>query len=478
MIPKTFLSTFLFFLPLYTWALTVIVPGKIVNAQDSIVRLVVNSTALGDENKIYKASINDRNAFQFKIEIDRPVFAEFRHAGIRFPIFLNPDKLTSLTLTANDYTQGTVRFRGPGKDDNTFYLEYFKFVATQLENKQINEIKKTRAKDFKTFVKSREEGKFEFIKAYLEKTDVELSKPLQIWVRNDIKYQTADLLLKYPYLFNMANNGMRSKELPKKYYKFLENVRINNDQAIHQPSYRSFLEGYFFNYRIESAKDWQYLTSYNRQFEYVEHFFVGDARYYLQSIILKEGINHNPRYIEKEYYQFLESKAPVNVKKKVRAIFTKATRQVKGEKLEATAFVHPNGQAIPNSYFKNKISYIFFWSTREKHSIYEMRYVRTLAKKFEEDENVNIVLVNMDGNLERLNQFIQTDEYRLNLYNVQHLFMDRKKSAHFFEKYRFEGTPEFFLVDHTARIVSNHTWSPSSGSAPRLIRKLLEDSIK
>ena len=476
--PKALLSLLLLFSPIFAWTITVIVPGKVTNPQDTIVRLVVNSTQLGVANKIYKAALNDRNAFQFEIEIDRPVFAEFRHAGILFPIFLNPENPVSLALTANNPSIGTVRFRGPGKVDNTFYLEYFKFVATQLENKKLDELRKTRAKDFKTFVKSREDGKFEFIKAYLERTDVELSKALQIWVRNDIKYQSADLLLKYPYLFNIANNGMRSKELPKKYYKFLENIRINNDQAIHQPSYRSFLEGYFFNYRVESAKDWQYLTSYEKQFEYVEHFFVGDARFYLQSIILKEGINHNPRYIKKEYNQFLESKAPIPVKQKLKTLFTKATRQVRGEEMETLAFVHPNGQAIPKNYFKNKISYIFFWSSRENHSLYEMRYVRTLAKKFGKEENVNIVLVNMDGNLDRLKKFIQTDEHKLKLYNVKHLSVDKRMSTKFLEQYRLEGTPEFFLVDHTARIVSNHTWSPSAGSAPRLIRKLLEEATK
>ncbi|MEL6924230.1 MAG: thioredoxin family protein, partial [Bacteroidota bacterium] len=421
-------------------------------------------------------TLTSRDAFQFEVEIDKPIFAEFKHAGINFPVFLNPDNAVSITLLANTPKQGKVIFRGPGKADNTFYLEYFNFLIKELENKKLEEMKRIRAREFKQFVERREKAKFDFIKNYLDQQQVTLSPALQIWIRNDINYNTAELLLKYPYLFSVANNGLRKKEMPKKYYKFLETVRINNDQAIHQPSYRSFLEGYFFNYRLETAKDWQYLTSPERQYEYVNRFFVGKARYYLQSVILKEGINQSPEIMEEYYYSFLDGKAPRPLKRNIRSLFVNATRSVKGELLSSSALMNKKGQAIHPDFFRNRVSYIYFWSYRKESCLYEMRYIRTLARKFEDDDKVNIVLVNTDPDLNGWYNFLQKDEYKLAELPVQQLALNQSANSDFLKKYKIDNVPEFFLVDRMGRIVSNRSWPPSSGGVPRHIRQLLARS--
>ena len=318
---------------------TIIIPGKVNNPIDSTIKLILLPTEIGGQKKEIIATLNDNNAFQFEIESDVPILADVFHGAIGFPIFINPNRLVSFHLTVETVTKGRVQFKGPGKVDNTFYLAYQTFVNTKLENRSLTSLKNSKSKEFMAFVDRRKAGRSNFVQTYLTNNEVDLSPELQKWVDNDIIYESGELLLKYPQLYYIANRRLKRKDLPKKYYTFLEEIPINNESAILQPTYLGFLEGYFFNYRIEKSKDWQTISSYKNQIKYVERFFFGSAKFYLQSIILLDAINDNPRLVEDEYRQFITSKAAESLKNKVKARYNKTTAPLKGKSIPIEAMV-------------------------------------------------------------------------------------------------------------------------------------------
>ncbi|HHH49714.1 MAG TPA: hypothetical protein ENK52_01900 [Saprospiraceae bacterium] len=456
----------------------ILIPGKVINPIDSVIKLVVLPTELGGERMELTAKLNNNNAFQFTLDSDVAILADVYHGAIGFPIFINPNKAVAFYLTVLDVKQGKVNYKGPGKADNTFFLEYQKFVSTKLENKKLASLKKSKAKEFVAFVQKRQKQKEQFIKNYQENYQISFSKELENWINNDIIYESAELLLKYPQLYYLANQKLKRKELSKKYYHFLENIRINNDSAILQPSYLGFLEGYFFVYRIEKAKDRQLLYSFKNQIKYVERFFIGNAKYYLQSLILLDGINSNPKWVEDEYRKFIVSKAPPSLIQKVKTRYALNTAPIKGKKIPTDFLVNTQGSTPEKDIFNNKITYIFFWSRLDERSLYEKRYMRRLARKFADEPRIQICMISTDRNIDNWKKYIADRAHFVNDPKIKHYLLHPRKALDFKTNFRLKTVPEYYLINDRGRIVSAHTWPPSSGGAARMIRRLLEGTTK
>ena len=87
-------------------------------------------------------------------------------------------------------------------------------------------------------------------------------------------------------------------------------------------------------------------------------------------------------------------------------------------------------------------------------------------------------MISLDYNRLAWKEHISDRSNNIDNPDLLHFMLQQNQVERFKDEFRIKYTPEFFLIDHTGRIVSAHTWPPSSGGAARMIRKLLEQSTE
>jgi len=466
--------------------------GKIQSPKDSIVVLSIPPSEIGGDYIQDTFYLNSKNAFRFRLHLAKATMATIRHAYIKFPIFIHPEHSLVIRLSANSDSKAVVNFKGRGSHDNQFYANYLNHLNKRLENKSLEQIEKTSSRAYKKFVLERAEQQRVFVKKHQKK----LSPQLISWVNNDIEYRAAELLINYPILLRQSNKFIKSIELPNFYYDFLKQVKLNNEAAMLQPSYQDFITSYFYNYQaigryvFETVPHDGYsnytldnrISSLDGMYNYVDDFFNGTPRYYVQSVLIRNEIQVFPDSVDTRYYNYLLSDAPVALKQQVKKVYTQRdytttlfNQILAGEHIPVSAFRQINNSTLPHDLFEDKISYLFFWSENSSKSIMEIKYFKHLAKKYKDHPNVNIILVNTDEGIKEWERAAIQFKYQLNGLNVKQLHLHESALPKSLKEYFNFHIPSFLIVGSEGRILNDQNLAPSSRKVPQVLEKHLSN---
>lgn len=158
----------------------------------------------------------------------------------------------------------------------------------------------------------------DFIDTFTRTADFEVAPQVLQWVRNEVVYTYATELLRYPSIFRDLHNGNRSRNPSASYYSFLEDIPLNNPDAILQGSYQRFLES-FISYKLEKPMGWALRKGGERQYSFLKRFFFGPSLYYMQYLLFERTVHWLVEYdyMAEEYQAFMASKAPALLKQKL-----------------------------------------------------------------------------------------------------------------------------------------------------------------
>lgn len=345
-------------------------------------------TILGEEAISLETTLNENGQFQFDINPTMAVPAVLQIANFNCLIFLFPEKSLQIDIQIDEQYQPLIIFDGIAAADNQFYLQYQNVLNQEKKNIPPKLLEKFKPKDYlvyQTKLKQRKIG-------YLHKNKFKIDERLFNWLENDVSYQFANDLFEYP------NRELITQTPPKKYYHFLKEVQLNNEEAILQPSYQRFLLGYT-NHQLFKPQKWGRYATAEKQFNFVRRYFFGEVLHYLQFFILKTSLKFDKEAeIEKAYREFLTSKAPQGFKRQLRQTHQLASHNILGQPFPKKLLKNQYGRYDKGELKAENAKLFYVWQTAvkaEKVAIIQALFNRITQKKY-----LDFGLVGLDETIE------------------------------------------------------------------------------
>ena len=363
------------------------IEGRIKQPTTTTATLQLYPTALGKDGVILNAKINSNGQFQFEINSSVAIPCLLSISTYEVLLFIFPDKSLELDIDLNQTTDNRITFAGTAGIDNQLYLQYQNFI--KLKNKAsdsafFKHYQPTLYKKHQTALKIEQE-------IYLSKLTSKLDTRLAAWLENDIQYEYATNLLAYP------DRNLISRRPSKKYYRFLDEMRYNNEKAILQVSYQKFLIGYT-NYQMFKSKKWSGFGSLEEQLALVRRYFIGNALEYIHCFILKTHLKYSPlEEVDPMYRVFLDSNAAPSLKMELRKAHQIASANALGhvfpmawlwDKYQQVPSYNGAGKGFP---ILDKGIILYFWKSQQEKEF--LTKIKQLAEIINQNEKLAFVLV-------------------------------------------------------------------------------------
>lgn len=281
------------------------ISGKVANAKNRQVQVVLYSFVPGEEHHTSATELDEKNNFQFIAYIREPMFGRLYYGKQSAIVFLQPGSQIQISFDATAFNT-TLQYSGDGAADNNFLAK--QFVSYELEIGAIREkMNKKSPEDFAAWAMQRRETQ----KATLEAQSKELSATFLAYQQANLDYQWANELFAYAFLKQEAK-GKKNK-LPENYFSFIDEVKLHNYDVIGLESYRNFLTNYMKHMYARTHKttpetDKQY---YNHMYELAADNLRSLPKYHMQAVYLVEAITYLGLDAMKDEYIEFANECPV-----------------------------------------------------------------------------------------------------------------------------------------------------------------------
>ena len=184
------------------------------------------------EDSEQRVVLDSLNRFSFELPVVRGTLVRAYYNEVRSMFFVEPGD--SLHVVVEEGFSDSSSFSGIGADNNRFVAEWMaEFGHPRLDYEGLE------AEDFKRQVDQRRRDQFEFLAA--RSKEYALSLGFIDYAVAHFNYEWANLMISYPTNYRFAN-GEDNRDLPPKYYDFLQEVPLVDEKAIGTMDYRTFLE--------------------------------------------------------------------------------------------------------------------------------------------------------------------------------------------------------------------------------------------
>ena len=188
-------------------------------------------SALEDSEE--RVVLDSLNHFSFELPVVRGTLVRAYYNEVRSMFFVEPGDSLHVVVEEG-FSDSSYSFSGIGADNNRFVVEWMaEFGLPRLDYEGLE------VEDFKRQVDQRRRDQFEFLAA--RSKEYALSLGFVDYAVAHFNYEWARLLISYPTEYYFAN-GEDNRDLPPKYYDFLQEIPLVDEKAIGTMDYRTFLE--------------------------------------------------------------------------------------------------------------------------------------------------------------------------------------------------------------------------------------------
>ena len=185
------------------------------------------------EDSEQRVVLDSLNRFSFELPVVRGTLVRAYHNEVQSMFFVEPGDSLHVVVKEG-FSDSSYSFSGIGADNNRFVVEWMaEFGRPRLDYEGLE------AEDFKRQVDQRRRDQFEFLAE--RSKEYALSLGFVDYAVSHFNYEWADLMISYPTNYRFAN-GEDNKNLPPKYYDFLQEIPLVDEKAIGTMDYRTFLE--------------------------------------------------------------------------------------------------------------------------------------------------------------------------------------------------------------------------------------------
>lgn len=321
--------------------------------------------------------------------------------------------------------------------------------------------------DYAEKLDKNQDNDLEFLNNYHQKNN--LSEWFVMKEKNEIIYRIASYklgMLRYHWLFYDSTFTP-----PKNYYSFLENIQINNPDAVLSSGYYSFLANYFLrNIKPhESGFSGQVSSSNTLLNEINKTNNVLDSR--INDILIGNRVTSLLRDKNLSFSNFEEVDSLIEIvlpgmnDQKLKEIVSNY-RNSQFRKLQNKASLKPGNKA-PAFYlsdtsdqyckledFKGKVVYINFWATYCAPCINTIPEKNKLIEEFS-DQPFELVNICLDYKPEKWTKIIEENNFM-----GTHLICKGDWQYILRDKYLIQTIPHYVLIDKKGKIISNKCENP------------------
>ena len=184
------------------------------------------------EDSEQRVVLDSLNHFSFELPVVRGTLVRAYYNEGRSIFFVEPGDSLHVVVEEG-FSDSSHSFSGPGADNNRFVAEWmaeFGSPSMDYENLEVE--------DFKRQIDQRRRDQFEFLAA--RSKEYALSPGFIDYATAEFNYEWANLMISYPTNYRFAN-GHDNRDLPPKYYDFLQEIPLVDEKAIGTMDYHTFL---------------------------------------------------------------------------------------------------------------------------------------------------------------------------------------------------------------------------------------------
>lgn len=456
--------SFVFLLCLYISSLVgqVNIMGKVNHPTDTIITLMIPPTTLGGKPSNVSYRLSSGNKFRFAINTDIATPAVISHGGVHIPIFLVPDQSFSMEFTPGDQKVKEILFTGVGETENNFLNRYLQFLEKEAPPITAGQLAQSTARQYRKLMDQNRARRASFLELHSQQVAPQLLQ----WLRNDIAYTYATDLLEYPSVFRKLHNGTKSRNPSTRYYSFLEDISLNNPNAILQDSYQRFLES-FITYKLKEKTGWELRAGAEYQYSLLDRFLFGPPLHYMQHLTFERTLSWlaNPNYMANEYQSFMASEAPELLKQKLRKLRENPPKihsiksfSITGGPVLWEAFQFQDGSRPDSSFFNGQPTLLYFHDWHLTRIDFAIRYLKKLRRDLVNYPEINICLVTVNSNYKEWQRAYQENGYAKQ--PITHLSMNYFDEL-FDWKIEQGQHPKIVIADEHSIILETLDWKPT-----------------
>ena len=184
------------------------------------------------EDSEQRVVLDSLSRFAFELPVVRGTLVRAYYDEGRATFFVEPGDSLHVVVEKG-FSDSFHSFSGIGADNNRFVVEWMaEFGTPSLDYENLE------VEDFKHQVDQRRRDQFEFLAA--RSKEYALSPGFIDYAIAHFNYEWANLMISYPTNYRFAND-QDNRDLPPKYYDFLQEIPLVDEKAIGTMDYHTFL---------------------------------------------------------------------------------------------------------------------------------------------------------------------------------------------------------------------------------------------
>ncbi|MEO1438410.1 MAG: TlpA disulfide reductase family protein, partial [Bacteroidota bacterium] len=220
---------------------------------------------------------------------------------------------------------------------------------------------------------------------------------------------------------------------------FVDEVPIENQEAISNPKYRRFLVGYL-NYVYNLSPD--NANAYVGQYEFAKSKLADRSLYFFQSHLLDQAFRKGEfAHLLETYNAFLLENPYEEFDQKAIDAYYFANKYAVGSPAPDFTLTDINGQPLTLSDLKGKFVYIDFWATWCRPCVAKLSMVKDIERNLDAEK---IVFVHLS--LERSESRWRDQVAFRNLTGL-HAYVSGGLESPIIQDYNVGAIPEYFIID-------------------------------
>ena len=428
----------------------------------------------------------ENGVYNFQIPVERNMIAELQLGLLRMPLYLQGGDSLLIKITGSG--SQSVNVAGNSAEENVFLQKFFTPYAVMF-NDSINQAKMLSSTidlfEADLFKLKREQENF------LKDSEVYpgFRPEFKAFMESQILYHYWGSLLTHPIArANSSNTILTVDPIPDVMLEGLQNVKLNNDEALIADSYRNFLKNYniYFTSKANGFKKFtDYSISADKKLAMAKAKFEGEAyTYWLARFVTDECGRLAPFMVKKmetdlkdsdnkgKYFPMVKEYCDaLPAVQNVQSSDSKSKPDLATTNQKELDLVDVNGKSVELSDLKGKVVYIDFWASWCGPCRMMMPYSKKLHEQLTDKEKKQIVFlyISIDAAKDAwLKGIKDMDIQGLNVHSPGNW---NSKAVKYFQ---INGVPRYMIMNKKGEIVDFNAKRPADPAVLQDLRRLID----